>query len=515
MRSRETLQMTSGAVLARNTLLNIASKIIPLLVSVATVPFIIRGLGVDRFGILSLAWMVVVYIAILDFGLGPTVTKFVSAALGRGEQDKIPQIFSAAVLTQGIFGIIGTIILFFITPLLVERILNIPPHLRGEAAGMFYMLSLSFPVMLITNSVRGVLESHQRFDLINAVAIPASSATFLVPFFGALYGLSLPVIMALIVAVRAITMATYWGLGRRVYPDLVGLTWPPRSVIKSLFQFGIWVTVPRVLNTIMSQLDKLLIGMSLSVSAVTYYSAPCDMVRRIGIFSGSLGATVFPEFSALIGGNQLERLEHIFSRSVKYQCFLLGPLTCILIVLANDILGVWLGPAFAEQGTLVFQIIALATFINYLGSIPEFLLVASGRPDLISKLTFFMMPLNVLLMFGLTKMGGIAGTASALGFRLAIDGLALFFFSHQLYKFPAYLWRGSWKALLLLAGFTIAGCLVMQFLPMVILYRIALLVLLTIGMLSIFWLYIFDDIDRTQIYKFVTKFIGIRESAKN
>jgi len=50
--------LVSGRLLARNTLLNLIGQAVPLLVGVVTVPFIIRGLGTERFGLLSLAWVI-------------------------------------------------------------------------------------------------------------------------------------------------------------------------------------------------------------------------------------------------------------------------------------------------------------------------------------------------------------------------------------------------------------------------------------------------------------------------
>ena len=52
----------SNALLTRNTLLNFFGQIVPLFVGVITIPFIVRGLGTERFGLLSLAWV------ILSFG---------------------------------------------------------------------------------------------------------------------------------------------------------------------------------------------------------------------------------------------------------------------------------------------------------------------------------------------------------------------------------------------------------------------------------------------------------------
>src|SRR5689334_8008935 len=49
-------ELTSGRLLARNTLWSVASLAAPLLVAVVAVPILIRSIGIDRFGVLSVAW---------------------------------------------------------------------------------------------------------------------------------------------------------------------------------------------------------------------------------------------------------------------------------------------------------------------------------------------------------------------------------------------------------------------------------------------------------------------------
>src|SRR2546422_5253255 len=86
------------ARLARNTLLNLLGQGIPLVVAVLTIPVIVGRLGPIRFGILSLAWMVVGSFSIFDLGLGRAATKGVAEALGAGEEDRVPRIAWTAVI---------------------------------------------------------------------------------------------------------------------------------------------------------------------------------------------------------------------------------------------------------------------------------------------------------------------------------------------------------------------------------------------------------------------------------
>lgn len=75
----------SGSLIARNTLINLIGQALPLLVAVVAMPLVVRGLGTERFGLLSLAWGVMGYFTVFNLGLGRATAKHMAEALGIGE----------------------------------------------------------------------------------------------------------------------------------------------------------------------------------------------------------------------------------------------------------------------------------------------------------------------------------------------------------------------------------------------------------------------------------------------
>src|SRR5437667_12210334 len=70
--------LTSGRVLARNTVWNLSGQLLPMIVAVITVPLLVRGLGVARFGVLSLSYVLIGYFSLFDLGIGRALTKLVA-----------------------------------------------------------------------------------------------------------------------------------------------------------------------------------------------------------------------------------------------------------------------------------------------------------------------------------------------------------------------------------------------------------------------------------------------------
>jgi O-antigen/teichoic acid export membrane protein len=66
-----------GRLLAKNSLWNLVGWGAPLLVALAVIPLLIKGLGIERFGALTLIWMGIGYFSLFDIGLGRALTKLV------------------------------------------------------------------------------------------------------------------------------------------------------------------------------------------------------------------------------------------------------------------------------------------------------------------------------------------------------------------------------------------------------------------------------------------------------
>jgi O-antigen/teichoic acid export membrane protein len=412
---------SGGGLLARNTALNIAGQVIPLLVAVATIPYVVRGLGPERFGILSVAWLVLGYFALLDFGLGRATTKFIAACLARAEFEKLPGLFWGSLGLQILMGCCGGLLLAILSRVLVERAFHVAPALQYEARWIFRMLAFSLPFVLATNGLRAALEAAQRFDLVNSLRIPASISVYVLPALGLALGASLAQIVLLMVLARLIVCGAHLVCCFVVLPG-VGLhpRWS-RTALTLLLRYGGWVTVSNLANPVLLYIDRFFIGSLLSLTLLGFYTVPFEAVTKLWIVPASLASTLFPAFSALTATNDRSRITLLYARSFKYLLLLLGPVVLMLVLFARDILTLWMGAAFAHQTTAVFQILACGVFVNCFAHIPFGLLQSHGRPDLAAKVLLCELPLYLPLAWFLVRHGGISGAAAGWTLRVTVE----------------------------------------------------------------------------------------------
>src|SRR5260370_3429730 len=175
-------------LIAKNSILNLAGQILPMLTGVLTIPCIVRGLGTDGYGILSIAMMLLGYFNIFDLGLSRATVKFVAENLDSDETHKVPElIWTSLSLLVGL-GIIGAAVAAIFVPISVTHLFKMPAELAGQARIALYVLCASMPVMLGNNSLRGVLEATQRLYFVNYVKVPSSVLFYLSAALGSSLG---------------------------------------------------------------------------------------------------------------------------------------------------------------------------------------------------------------------------------------------------------------------------------------------------------------------------------------
>jgi O-antigen/teichoic acid export membrane protein len=423
--------LTSGRLLARNTLWNLIGSGAPMVVAFFCIPILIRGLGKERFGVLALAWALIGYASLFDLGLGRALTQLVARKLGVGEDREVPALVWTSLLLMLSLGVVGAAVVGLLSPWLVHRVLNVPGALQHETLQTFYLLGLSIPVIITTAGLRGLLEAHQRFGLINVLRIPMGVFTFAGPLLVLPFSRSLFPIVGILVVGRLIGWAAHLLVCFRVAPELGHRIAWQRAAAGPLLRFGGWMTVTNVVGPLMVTLDRFLIGAMVSMAAVAYYATPYEIVTKLWLIPGALVGVMFPAFSTSFAQNR-ERTALLYRRSAKYILLILFPIVLLIMVLAADGLKLWLGPEFAQNSTRVLQWLAVGVFINSLAQVPFALVQGIGRPDLTAKLHLIELPFYLFALWRLIQTRGIDGAAIAWTGRVTVDAIVLFCLSRSL-----------------------------------------------------------------------------------
>ncbi len=399
---------------------NLAGELAVAALGVICIPYMVRRLGTEAFGILSLSWIVLTYVTLFDLGLSRATTKFAAEATGKGHHHQLPDLLTVSLTLQLLLGTAGGLALFVAAPWIARHAFHIAPALLPAAINSFRTLSVAVPIILLSNAARALLEALQRFDLINLVRVPANASTFLSAVVVLLLGGGLVAILVLTTFFRLVALFAYLRLCRSQLPK--STRGRIESVIlRRMLNYGGWVTVSNVTGPVLVYLDRFMIGILMSVNAVAFYSAPADIMNRALVVPASLSAVLFPAFSFLNEAGDRQQVQDLYGRAMKYLVVGLGPVLLLVIAFAHDIIRLWLGPEFAAQSTVPLQILAFAIFINSLAYFPYSLLQGLGMPNVTATFHLLELPVHFVLVWYLVSRMGIVGAAVATAIRILID----------------------------------------------------------------------------------------------
>ncbi len=405
---------------AQHTALNVLGLAVPFLVAFLLLPIITRSLGPARFGMLGLAWAILEYLTLFDLGLNRATVKFASEAIA-ARRDEVSQIAVVSLVMQvGVALVVGLIVVL-LAPVIALHVFNIPGELLDEAVGVFRVIGISLPVVLCLTSLRGVLEAAQRFGISNAIKIPSSAASVVIPAVCAPFGMRLDLILLLVLLAR---LATCGVLAIAVKRTVPGFRWElPRewSRLKTLFTFGGWVAVSSVVSPLLVYIDRFALGAMIGVASVAYYVGPYEAVTKLLLLPVSLSTALFPALSGNLFAGHTKNAQPVYSASLRNVFLALMPPLAVLAVFAPEILGLWLGPDYARESALALRILAVGVLINGLAQTPFTFLQAAGRPDLTAKFHIAELAIHLPITWFLIVRYGVAGAACAWLIRVSID----------------------------------------------------------------------------------------------
>ncbi len=486
-------------IIAKNSVFNLLGLVLPTAVGIVTLPYIVKGLGTDGYGILSIAYLVLGYFSIFDLGLSRATVKFVAEHLHPDEIHKVPGlVWTSLGLLVGLgtlFGTIGALIV----PALMTRFFKMPPNFIGDARLAILLLCLAMPIVLGNDVLRGVLEAAQRFDLINYVKVPSSVMFYLSVALAVSLGVGVPGIVLILIGIRLSSTAVYMALCFKVFPGLRTNFHFSREAIRPLTVFGGWIMVSNITGPVFGYLERFMIASMLSVSLLTFYSVPFDLVGKILVFPMSIIPSLFPYFS-FHGTKSRHEVSEVTSRVAKYLLLILTPATAVFFFFARQILQLWLGSQFAAQSTTVMQLVAALYFLNAFALLPYTSVQALGRPELKAILDLVVLPVYALSAWWLMRRAGINGAALAKLLVTVLDFSALYIIASRLKAFSIRdCFSGPLMRALAISTGLIAVVAVLASLKASVPLSVAMLIGTFLVYVVLFWIFAVDEEDRVVI----------------
>jgi len=372
------------------TILQIANYILPLI----TLPFLIRTLGPDKFGLVMFAQSLAAFlIIVVDFGFTLSGTREVS--IYRSDRDKLSHIFSA-IMTVKLILIVTCIILLY---LIVELI----PRFKEDA--FVYYLSFGtvighaiFPVWFFQGIekmkfVTGInILAKIIFTLLIFIVIRKESDYILVPAFNSI-GFIIAGLLGFILSLKHIKL---------VRPNI--------EFLKRLVSENVSLFLAKLATNLYTTCNVLILGLFAGNTIVGVYASMEKLIIAVKNSYSPLYQSLFPWLSKQLPAKRIVVLK-------KIAPFIFGAgtiITTLIFIFGEHILTLIYNNELITSYTSVFRILSLIAIFAGLNMMFTNLYFPSVKMYKTRMYIFIIGGLfNLILSIILVKMYGIYGMASA------------------------------------------------------------------------------------------------------
>ncbi len=398
----------------KNSFFNVAGWLWLTIISVATVPYIVKKLGYDAYGVLSLVFMVLGYFAFMDLGLGEAVIKYVSHYHALKNYEKMNRILNSILFLFISIGIVGGVGIILFTEFFAIKLFKIPPPLVNDTRFCFFLSSIGFALIMILGALSRIPEAVQRFDISNRNNVITGTLVSIGNVALLAIGLGLKEIVVLNLFSEILGISLFYRAARQLIPELKFSFRFYVVEFQEVMGFGLYTVCIKFGSLIIATVNQLILGLVIGPAGVAIYNVPFKIITRFNGFVYRIAFVIFPVSSELQATADTQKLHESYLRLSKFVFLLSSILFLPLAAFSLQILQYWMGADFAAKGAVVMFYCCVAFYFISLTMVPSLVALGMGKPAMNAVFASITAGINLVLVYPFTKHWGVNGAAAAL-----------------------------------------------------------------------------------------------------
>ena len=400
----------------RFTSYNILGSVVPLVLTFVTVPLYIHLVGIERVGILSLAWLLLGYFGLFDLGLGKATAFRIAAQRDAPPEDRAATLWGALIVNVGM-GVIGGLLLWAAAHVYFAYYFKVADTLRPEILDAVPLLALSVPVATLTGVLTGALQGREKFLETNVISAVTTILFQLLPLGVALlWGPTLSGLLIAALLSRAVALIALWRICAREF-TAGHKAKTERGTIMALLRYGGWVSFNGLIGPMLVIVDRFAIGNVLGAVPLGLYHVPFQIAKQLAIIPGSLTSALFPKLTIA----SVEESRFLNRKALLTLAATITLPVMIGIFAMEPFLNLWVGREIGVQSAPVGRILLIGFWCNAMALVPFTQLQAAGRPRTVTMILLLQIPLYLGALYVAMIGYGIVGCAVALAARFGVD----------------------------------------------------------------------------------------------
>jgi O-antigen/teichoic acid export membrane protein len=381
--------------LRRNVIANYIGGAWTALMGIAFMPLYIDYLGIEAFGIIGLYVASQALMVMLDMGFTPTLNREM-ARLDAGERS--PR--DARSLLRTLELVYLPLTALFATPLVLlshwiaAEWLQFEQLQIDDVAAALSIIGFTVIARWFSTLYRGAIMGLQHQVWLNGVnivfaTIRGPGVLVVLEYFSAsllaffLFQLAAYVIEALVLRGKLMN----W------LPPATGVRFSLRQ-LAGVAHFALGVAFINILGGLLTQLDKVVLAVTLSLSVIGYYTLASTVAGALYMAIAPISNAAFPRFTEAFSGGDTSRLAADYHKLTQTCAGIVLPLGLFLACFAYPVLVLWTGDKeLAANAAPVLSVLALGSMLNGVMTLPYTLQLSSGW----TRLTLILNTIAVLV----------------------------------------------------------------------------------------------------------------------
>ncbi len=405
---------------------------IDIVIGIMLVPFLLHSIGDYGYGVYKLLFSTASYLAVLDFGIGGTITRYIVKYKTEGKE-KEKENFMAMGLV--IYGVLAVVVIIFAS-LVCIAIPNIyKASIKSEdmkmAQIMFMILCSTTAVRLFNHAYHGLFAAYERFTYSKGVNIAQVLLRVLLLVIGLYFVKS-----AMVIAVVDFSLSLSILILNTFYTKL-GIKFKVKlhkwdgAIAKEAGVFTLAILFQSIINQFNTNANNMILGAFVDAASIAIYSIALQLYSMYGNLSTSVSSIFLPSISRNVfaGANDDEITESII-RPSRMQLMVLLLALSGFVLFGQDFIGVWVGEGYDIVYILACILLLTSTIDLSQNTITSVLKAKNklhGKTAILGAST----AINIFITFLLVPRFGIIGAVIGTAFSMVFGyGLALNLYYH-------------------------------------------------------------------------------------
>lgn len=328
-------------------------------------PYIVRAVGVDAYGFVSLANNFISYASLITIALNALAGRFITIKIKEKDYDSAnmyyTSVFIGNVFLSGILLILAVIAWIFL-----ENIINIPENIFWDVKILFAVLFVNCIINTIC-SVFGIATFATNKLYLSSIRTIESSliraAVLLVLFVFFSPKIAYLGITSLLTGIYCIIYNIYYTKKLTPYLKLSISSFNIKAV-KELISSGIWNLVTKLSQILIDGLDLLIANLFIDSVSMGVLSLAKTVPSMISSVVGSMVGSFSPNFTILYAEKKYEELKQSVKQSMKIMGIICNVPIIVLLVCGIQFFTLWQPTQDAKQLQLLSILTCAGLIIN-------------------------------------------------------------------------------------------------------------------------------------------------------